>query len=165
MVKVINQNTFKVLDAFESTSYLGCFPHSRLQWFVFFVGLQCDLRKAKYINTSFCIHFFHKSVVCFVSFTSWQHPSTVSTCSTFTWGMNSARLKEINYFKTYSKAFQDSEKSISADRSVLSINADRESRSHDVKYMTLFSVRGKTSSPKRLHRSGSILGCPKKTVK
>ena len=55
--------------------------------------------------------------------------------------------------------------SLSTDRSVLSKHADRESRSHDVKYMTLFSVRGKTSSPKWLHRSGIIWRCPKKTVK
>ena len=55
--------------------------------------------------------------------------------------------------------------SLSADRSVLSIKADQESRSHDVKYMTLFSVRGKTSSQKWLHRSGSILRCQKNKIK
>lgn len=29
-----------------------------------------------------------------IFFTSCEHPSTVSTCSTFTWGINSARLKK-----------------------------------------------------------------------
>lgn len=55
-------------------------------------GWSTDDPKTKdYVGKILAYHSEFKISLYFL--TSWEHPSTVSTCSTFTWGINSARLK------------------------------------------------------------------------
>lgn len=82
----------------KNSSYLGCFTHSRFQWFIFITDRQRNLSGKdpdfnKVLNWNRKIDFIWGA---FFVFTSCEHPSTVSTCSTFTCGINSVRLKQRN---------------------------------------------------------------------
>lgn len=85
-------------DVQWGSSHLSSFSNAWFQLSVFLIGRKNHLRKEDGVTTwsfhreMFCFVFF---LLCVYAFTSWVQPSTVSTCSAFTLGMSSDRLKEL----------------------------------------------------------------------